>query len=111
MNVKIYHNPRCSKSRQALEIIKSKGLEPEIVTYLDNPLSREELYKLFILLNLDSALPMIRIKESELNKDSINDEILEVIAANPKLLERPIVVTDKGARIGRPSPDVIEEIL
>ena len=111
MTVTIYHNPRCSKSRQALEIIRGKGIDPEIITYLDNPLSLEQLQELFSALKIDSALPMLRLKESELGKDSSNNEILNAIAANPKLLERPIVVSDKGARIGRPTADVIEDIL
>ena len=111
MTITIYHNPRCSKSRQALEIIRGKGIDPVIVEYLNNPLSLAELEELFSLLKLDSANAMIRLKESELSKDSSNEEILKAIAANPKLLERPIVVTSKGARIGRPTADAIEVVL
>ena len=110
MKTTIYHNQRCSKSRQALEIIRGKGIEPEIIDYLNNPLDLAGLKELYTALKLDSALPMIRLKESELTKDSSNDEILAAIAAHPKLLERPIVVTNGGVRICRP-PELVEEII
>ncbi len=115
MNVKIYHNPRCSKSRQTLEILQNKGIEPEIMEYLKDPLNITDLQDVYEALELGSALPMVRTKEAEfkeadLSKDSSNDELLAGIAKHPKLLERPIVITDKGARIGRP-PEIVEEIL
>ncbi|PCJ98615.1 MAG: arsenate reductase (glutaredoxin) [Zetaproteobacteria bacterium] len=112
---RIYHNPHCSKSRQALDIIRDHGIEPEIIEYLDGSLGLVELEILFGLLDLDSALDMMRIKEPDfkeagLTKDSSNEELLAGIAQYPKLLERPIVVTDKGACIGRP-PELVEEII
>lgn len=115
MIVKIYHNPRCMKSRQALEIIQNKGFDPEIIEYLKEPLSLAELEILYALLELDSPLDMIRTKEPEfkeadISKDSSNEEMIAAITRFPKLLERPIVVTDKGARICRP-PELVEEIL
>lgn len=115
MSVTIYHNPRCSKSRQALEILRAKGIEPKINEYLNNGLQESEIKEIFELLNLTSALPMIRTKEAEfkeagLSKDSSNEELLAALAKFPKLLERPIVITDKGARICRP-PELANEIL
>lgn len=111
----IYHNPRCSKSRQTLEIIRKRGIEPEIIEYLGGSLSLGDLEIMFGLLGLDSALEMMRVKEAEfkeagLTKDSSNEELLAGIAQYPRLLERPIVVTDKGARLCRP-PELVEEIL
>ncbi|MBI1300186.1 MAG: arsenate reductase (glutaredoxin) [Alphaproteobacteria bacterium] len=115
MNVKIYHNPRCMKCRQALEIIQDKGIEPEIIDYLNEPLSLAELEILFALLELDTPLDMIRTKEPEfkeadISANSSNEEIIAAITRFPILLQRPIVVTDKGARICRP-PELVEEIL
>lgn len=111
----IYHNPRCSKSRQTLEIIHEHGVEPEIIEYLDGSLGLAELEIIFGLLGLDSTLEMMRIKEPEfkeagLTKDTSNEELIAGIAQYPKLLERPIVVTDKGARLCRP-PELVAEIL
>lgn len=115
MSVTIYHNPRCSKSRQALEIIRSKGIEPEVIDYQKEPPGLAELEVLFHVLGLSDAWPMIRTKEPEfkesgLTRDNSNEELLAAITVHPKLLERPIVVTDKGARICRP-PELVEEIL
>ena len=115
MTVKIYHNPRCSKSRQTLEILRSKGIDPEIIDYLHAPPTLCALKALMDALELDSALPMVRTKEPEfkesgLTKESDNADLLAAITQYPKLLERPIVVTEKGARICRP-PEVVEVIL
>lgn len=115
MTVTIYHNPRCSKSCQTLEIIRERGIEPEIIEYLDGSLELVKLEILFGLLDLDSALKMMRVQEPEfkeagLTKDSSNEELLAGIAQYPKLLERPIVVTDKGASLCRP-PELVKDIL
>lgn len=115
MTVTIYHNPRCSKSRQTLEVLRDKGIEPEVIDYINNGSQLSEIKILFKLLNLDSALPMIRINETEfkdsgLSKDSSNEELFDALVQYPKLLERPIVITDKGARICRP-PELVHEIL
>ncbi len=115
MTVTIYHNPRCSKSRQTLDIIRGQGIEPEIVEYLKNTPNHETVRALFEKLELESVLPMVRIKEPEakeagISKDSADEDLLQAIVQFPKLLERPIVVTDKGARICRP-PELVEEIV
>ena len=113
--IKIYHNPRCSKSRQTLEIIREAGHEPEIIDYLQTAPPYEELLDIFKKLGFESALEMTRTKEPEfkeagLTKDSSNEEILKGIVSSPKLLERPVVITDKGTCLGRP-PENVKEIL
>lgn len=115
MSVTIYHNPRCSKSRQALDILREKGIEPKLIDYIKKGLELSEIKSLFKKLNIETAHSMIRSKEPEykeagLSKDSSNDEIFSALAAYPKLLERPIVVTDDSARICRP-PELVKEIL
>lgn len=115
MSVTIYHNPRCSKSRQALQILNDNGIEPEVKEYLKDGLTRDEVEALFEALGLDSAHSMIRTKEAEyaqadLSKDSTNSEIFDALLQSPKLLERPIVITDKGTRICRP-PALVEGII
>jgi arsenate reductase (glutaredoxin) len=112
-NFKIYHNPRCSKSRQTLELLKGSGIEPEIVEYLKTPLNHQELEQ--ILKKLDvGAHEILRTKEPEflsLNIDVKDDSaVLSAIITYPKILERPIVVTDTQAVIGRP-PDNIYKLI
>lgn len=107
----IYHNQRCSTSRTVLGLIEEAGLEPTIVKYLETPPSHDGLRKL-----LDDAglVPSeaIRKKEAlykELNlSDASEDELLDAMVANPILIERPIVVTDKGTVLARPSERVRE---
>lgn len=107
----IYHNPRCSKSRQTLEILENKELNFTIVKYLDTPLSKQELAQLCTQLALAPS-ECIRTGESlykELGlKTASEEELLEAMAAHPILVERPIVVTEKGARIGRPPENVLD---
>uniref|UniRef100_UPI003CFE5FAF arsenate reductase (glutaredoxin) n=1 Tax=Alcaligenes faecalis TaxID=511 RepID=UPI003CFE5FAF len=112
---KIYHNPRCSTSRNALAMMREKGLEPEIIEYLKTPLSRSELKALIADTGL-TVREAMRSKEAiynELNLDNpdLSDEdLLAAIEANPILLNRPIVVTEKGTRLARPL-EVVQEIL
>ncbi|MCB4322020.1 arsenate reductase (glutaredoxin) [Alcaligenes sp. 13f] len=112
---KIYHNQRCSTSRNALAMMREKGLEPEIIEYLKTPLSRSELKALIADTGL-TVREAMRSKEaiySELNLDNpdLSDEdLLAAIEANPILLNRPIVVTEKGTRLARPL-EVVQEIL
>lgn len=110
--MKIYHNNRCSKSRQALQILRDKNLEPEVVEYLKNPLSEKELKHLLKCLGL-SAFEVIRkgesiYKENFKGKDFSNAEWFNVLFENQKLLERPIFLNGKKAIIGRPPEDVLE---
>ncbi|ATQ32075.1 arsenate reductase (glutaredoxin) [Rhodococcus ruber] len=107
----IYHNPRCSTSRNTLKVLQEAGLEPTVVKYLETPPSRDGLRKL-----LDDAglVPSqaIRRKESlfgDLNlADASEDELLDAMVAHPILIERPIVVTDKGTVLARPVEKVRE---
>jgi arsenate reductase (glutaredoxin) len=114
MPVTIYHNPRCSKSRETLTLLQARGIEPNVVTYLETPLSVEQLKALFQLLELTHVRDMMRTKEEkyrELNlKDpSVSDEeLFAAMAAHPKLIERPIVVSNGKARHGRPPEKVLE---
>jgi len=111
--VKIYHNPRCSKSRQALELLKSKNIDPEIVLYLEKPLSSKEVENILKMLKI-SAIDIMRKKEDEFSNmglsDSTLDEkyLIEAIVKSPKLLERPIVINGNKAAIGRPLTNILE---
>jgi arsenate reductase len=110
-HVRIYHNPRCSKSRQTLELLREHNIEPEIIEYLETPPSITELRELLNLLNLD-ALDLIRKKENifnELNlRDADEDALIDAMVANPKLIERPIVVKGQHAVLGRPPENILE---
>lgn len=113
MTVTIYHNPQCSNSRRALEVIRARGIEPVIVEYLKTPPPREALAGLVARM----AVPLrdvMRTKEAvygELNLAAAGDDaLLDAIAAHPVLLNRPIVVTDKGVKLCRPG-DTVSELL
>lgn len=112
MSVVIYHNPRCSKSRQTLALLEEKNIQPEIIKYLDTPPSVAELESLFAQLKLDNVRDMMRTKEDiykELNLANATDEqLFEAMAANPKLIERPIVVSNGQAKHGRPPEQVLD---
>lgn len=115
MDVTIYHNPRCSTSRKTLEYLREDGLSPTIIEYLKDTPTKEELRALFDRMGIP-VHQGIRTKETEytelgLSEDTPEDELLDAVVAHPRLLERPIVVTGKGARIARPSINVIDEIL
>ena len=111
MAVTIYHNPQCSNSRKALELIRTRGIEPVVVEYLKTPLKRDALKALIARLGVPLR-EVMRTKEAifaELNLASAReDALLDAIAAHPVLLNRPIVVTDKGARLCRPGESVLE---
>lgn len=112
MKAVIYHNPRCSKSRETLAILsETPGVEVEIVEYLKNPLSREELARLYARAGM-TAREGLRIAEDAAKplRGADDDTILDAMAANPILIERPLVVTEKGVRLGRP-PERVREIL
>lgn len=110
---RIYHNPRCSKSRQTLELLRANGVEPEIELYLENPLDAQAIANLLNLLGI-SAPQLVRrseqdFKDNNLGRANISEE--ELIAAMvkyPKLIERPIVVSGNSAVLGRPPENVME---
>ncbi|XDF77169.1 arsenate reductase (glutaredoxin) [Aliivibrio fischeri] len=114
MSVVIYHNPRCSKSRETLSLLEEKGITPEIVKYLDEAPSIDILKTIFAQLGFSSVRDMMRTKEAEykeqgLAEASITDEqLFEAMVATPKLIERPIVTNNNQARIGRPPEQVLE---
>jgi len=112
----IYHNPRCSKSRNTLEILKSQGLEIEEVRYLDTPPSKETLQQLCEMMAV-KPVEIIRMgeatfKELGLSKESplSDDQWLAILNENPKLIERPIVQIGTRAVIGRPPENVLSII-
>lgn len=112
-HVRIFHNPRCSKSRQTLELLREHDIEPEIIEYLKTPPSVTELTELLNLLNFE-ARALVRSKETlykELDlAEATSQQLVEAMAANPSLIERPIVVNGQEARLGRP-PETILEII
>lgn len=114
-NIQILHNPRCSKSRQTLALLEEKGIEPEIIKYLDTPPSATELKAILQKLGI-SARDLLRKGEDDykaLNlKDSSlsEDALIEAMVEHPKLIERPIVIKDNKARLGRPPESVLDII-
>ena len=113
MTVTIYHNPRCSKSRQTLELIQQHGISANIVEYLKSDLSKKELQKAVRLLDVDIR-EIIRTGDSlysELGLADVSltqDQLIEAIIENPTLLQRPIVVANEKAVIGRPPENVLK---
>lgn len=112
MSVVIYHNARCSKSRQTLALLEEKNITPEIVLYLDTPPSVETLKTLFTQLELSNVRDMMRTKEAIYKElelgEATDDQLFNAMAENPKLIERPIVITNGKARLGRPPEQVLE---
>ncbi|MDH5407487.1 MAG: arsenate reductase (glutaredoxin) [Gammaproteobacteria bacterium] len=116
MKTTIYHNPRCSKSRQTLELLNEKNVQPEIVCYLDDTPDKETLDNILKMLNMEPR-DLMRThekvyKEAGLDNPELSrDELIEAMIKHPILIERPIVVTSKNkAAIGRP-PETVLSIL
>ncbi len=112
--LKIYHNARCSKSREGLEILKNSGKDFEIKEYLKDPLSENELEQLINKLDI-TPIQLVRKnekiwKENYKDKDLSDRELITVMVKNPKLIERPIVEEEKKAVVGRPTSE-IEKLL
>lgn len=111
----LYHNPRCSKSRGALELLEARGLAPTVVRYLETPLDAAQLKRLLGKLGID-ARQLLRTGEDEYKSLNLADEnlaeddLIAAIVAHPKLMERPILEAGEKAVIGRP-PEKILEIL
>jgi len=111
----IYHNPRCSKSRQTLQLLQENDQDPEIVQYLKTPLNKQQLQQLVKLLDC-SVRDIIRTSEAEYKENNLADEslsdqqLLDAIVETPKLMQRPIVVSGNKAAIGRPPEDVLKII-
>lgn len=111
MNPIIYHNPRCSKSRQALQILKENGIEVKIINYLQEQFTLNEITKLLKLLKM-KPIQLVRKneqvwKEHFKDKQLTDSEVIMAMLKYPKLIERPIVVHNNNAIIGRPPEDVL----
>jgi arsenate reductase (glutaredoxin) len=109
----IYHNPRCSTSRNTLELLRDNGVEPAIVEYLKTPPSRGELVQMINDAGID-VRTAVRKRESLYNElnlaDATDDQLLDAMVEHPVLIERPFVITPKGTRLARPV-DAVREIL
>ena len=112
--VTIYHNPRCSKSREALSLRQSRGIDPQVVLYLDTPPDADTLRELLQLLGMESPRELMRQKEDLYKSLNLADQalsdaaLIQAMVDNPKLIERPVVVSRGQARIGRPPEQVLE---
>ena len=110
---RIYHNPRCSKSRETLALLEERGLQPQIIKYLETPPSADELAVLVAALG-GSVRDIIRVKESEykelgLDNPTLDDTaLLQALSDHPKLIERPIVTHNGKAALGRPPENVLD---
>lgn len=113
MTVTIYHNPRCSKSRETLKLLQDNNVEPVIVEYLKTPLTAEQIATLCKQLEM-TARELMRKKEADYKENNFADttlseqQLLDAMVAYPKLIERPIVVVGEKAKIGRPPESVLE---
>lgn len=110
--VTIYHNPKCSKSRQTLALLEERDLELRIVPYLESPPSKSELADIVKMLGV-AAADIVRTgedeyKESGLTADSSENDVLDAIVIAPKLMQRPIVICGDQARVGRPPESALE---
>lgn len=113
MSVTLYHNPRCSKSRETLALLQDKGIEPLVIEYLENPPDKETLKSILHKLGL-TARQLLRMKEAVYKDNNLDDtslteeQLLDAILANPILMERPVVLANNKAAIGRPPENVLE---
>jgi arsenate reductase len=109
----IYHNPRCSKSRQTLALLEEQGIKPDVRKYLEDAPSAEELRLVLTQLGIP-ARSLLRNKEAEFKENGLDDltlnddQIIDIMTQVPKLIERPIVIKGDNARIGRPPESVLE---
>jgi arsenate reductase len=114
--VSIYHNPRCSKSRETLALLQERGIEPDVVLYLETPPDVPTLKRLLKQLGMHSARELMRRKEDLYQELALADSalseshLLQAMVDHPKLIERPIVIKGEQARIGRP-PEAVLEII
>jgi arsenate reductase len=113
-DVEIFHNPSCSKSRGALAILEEKGVDPEIVRYLDTPPDRATLERILDAIE-DEPIALVRtgdqkFKDAGLTKDDVQTraQVIDVLLAHPEVMERPVVFVGKKAVIARPSEKVLE---
>jgi len=111
----MYHNPRCSKSRETLELLRARGIEPEIVEYLQSPPDARQLEQILDMLGLQPR-QLMRTGETEYKEHNLADtslsrgELIQAMVDHPKLIQRPLVLNNGKAALGRP-PEVVLEIL
>lgn len=108
----IWHNPRCSKSRQALELLRTRGVEPRVIDYVRTPPSRAQIEEVLHKLGIP-AIQLLRTgdsayRDSGLNEQSSDREILDAMFHNPILIERPVVFSESSAIVGRPPENVLK---
>jgi arsenate reductase len=113
--VTIYHNPRCSKSRQTLQLLEQHGVQPKVELYLRDNLCAASIRQLLQQLGFASARELIRSKEAVfselgLSAESNEQQLIDAMAAHPQLMERPVVVVGQRAKLGRP-PEAVLELL
>jgi len=110
MSVTLYHDPRCSKSRQTLALLQENGVDPSVVEYLGDPPSATELKKILDMLGMAPAelLRQKDAKEAGIDAAMNADDLIAAMVANPIVIERPIVVANGKAKIGRPPEGVLE---
>jgi arsenate reductase len=113
MDMKIYHNPRCSKSRQTLAFIEDANIKPQVVLYLQDGLTSEELHTAIEAYGFENAGDLLRTKD--IRKDGLSvpesvDDIVRFLVKNPKYMERPLVLKGKRAILGRP-PENVQHLL
>lgn len=112
--VTILHNPRCSKSRQTLALLQEQGIEPSVIEYLKTPLGEAELRDIYNMLNVERVIDMMRTKEDAYKAfvastpQPEDSDLFAAMVSEPKLLERPVVICEGKARIGRPPENVLE---
>ncbi len=113
MTIRIFHNPRCSKSRATLTLLQEQGIEPEIVLYLESPPDAGELSIILDKLGM-SPRELMRTGEAEFRQQGLDDEsltddeLITAMVANPKLIQRPIVLAGGRAAMGRPPESVLD---
>lgn len=113
MTIRIFHNPRCSKSRATLALLQDQGIEPEVTLYLQDPPDADELRSILDMLGLE-ARQLMRKGEAEYREQDLADEslgeeqLIEAMVETPKLIERPIVLANGRAAIGRPPESVLD---
>ena len=112
--VQIWHNPRCSKSRETLKLLQENGIEPEVVLYLETPPDVATLKKVLQMLGMHSARELMRQKEERYKALNLSDttlsetQLLQAMIDHPGLIERPVVIHQGQARIGRPPEQVLD---
>ncbi|MBU2874457.1 arsenate reductase (glutaredoxin) [Marinobacter salexigens] len=110
--IRIFHNPRCSKSRQTLELLTERGIEPEIIRYLETPPTEQELSDILEALGRQPR-ELMRTGESEFKDQGLDnpsltrDQLIAAMVASPKLIERPIVIANGKAAVGRPPENIL----